>query len=137
MTRSKTTRSSAGHGSSSCTAGADDDGFTLVESIVALGLFVIVLTFGAIGITQTIRLTGVTSAKVSAANLATQEIERLRLENLTGHALVLTPPDGSIPSGFQVTNTTGACTNGDEPLNVYVTWGDASESVSYDSELAC
>lgn len=132
MARSMTHRSSTGHGSS-----RDDAGFTLLESVVALTMFVIVLTFGAIGISQTIRLTGVTSAKVGAANIATGEIERLRLANLTGHALVLTPPAGSIPSTFQVTDTTGTCSSGVLPLTVAVTWGSGARSVVYNSELAC
>ena len=136
MTRSKTARSEAGHGSSDSLA-ACDEGFTLAEAIVALTLFVIVLTFGAIGITQTIKLTGVTSAKVTAANIATQEIERLRLANLTGHALVLTPPSGSVPSAYRVTNTIGTCSNGVLPLTVAVTWGDSTRTITYDSELAC
>src|SRR6476660_4340676 len=136
MTRSKTTRSTAGHGSS-VSSSTPDAGFTLAESIVALTLFVIVLTFGAIGITQTIHLTGVTSAKVAASNIATQEIERLRLANLTGHALVLTPPSGSVPSAYSVTNTIGTCVSGVLPLTVAVTWGDQTRTITYDSELAC
>jgi prepilin-type N-terminal cleavage/methylation domain-containing protein len=120
-----------------CSPDSVDAGFTLVESVVALALFVIVLTFGAIGITQTIHLTGVTSAKVGAANIATQEIERLRLANLTGHALVLTPPNGSVPASFRVSNTTGACTGGTLALTTAVTWGDGSRTITYDSELAC
>lgn len=137
MARTKTPRSTAGHGSSVSADPGSDAGFTLVESVVALGLFVIVLTFGAIGITQTIHLTGVTSAKVGAANIATEEIERLRLANLTGHALVLTPPSGSVPTSFRVTNTTGSCVNGTLPLSTSVTWGDGTRTITYDSELAC
>ena len=136
MARSKTIRSLAGHGSSHFHRGTDD-GFTLAESIVALTLFVIVLTFGAIGITQTIQLTGVTSSKVAAANIANQEIERLRLANLTGHDPVLTPPSGSIPSGYQVTETAGDCVTGAKTLTVVVSWGDGSRTITYDSELAC
>jgi prepilin-type N-terminal cleavage/methylation domain-containing protein len=136
MTRLKTIRSAAGHGSS-LFGNRSDEGFTLAESIVALTLFVIVFTFGAIGVTQTIRLTGVTSARVAAANIATQEIERLRLANLTGHALVLTPPSGSVPSAYHVTNTIGTCASGVLSLTTAVTWGDNTRNVTYDSELAC
>ena len=135
MARTKTAWSEAGHGSSSCDE--SDAGFTLAESIVALTLFVIVMTFGAIGVTQTIQLTGVTSARVAAANIANQEIERLRLANLTGHDPVLTPPSGSIPSAYRVTETAGACVTGAKTLTVAVTWGDGSRVVTYDSELAC
>jgi len=136
MARTKTIRSTAGHGSS-VSRDEPDAGFTLAESIVALTLFVIALTFGAIGITQTIQLTGVTSARVAAANIATQEIERLRLANLTGHALVLAPPSGSVPSSYRVTNTIGACASGVVPLTTAVTWGDGTRTITYNSELAC
>ena len=132
MARLKTYRSTAGHGSFA----SEDDGFSLLESVVALTLFVIVLTFGAVGVTQTIHLTGVTSAKVQAANLATQEIERLRLANLTGHALVLNPPSGTVPAGYTAQETTGSCVNGDLLLTVAIAW-DGDRSVTYNSELAC
>ena len=131
MARTMTFRSSAGLDLS------EDGGFTLLESVVALTMFIIVLTFGAIGVTQTIRLTNTTSAKVSAANIATEELERLRFNNLTGHGVQLLPPDQTIPSGYTVTNSTGACALGTKTLTVTVTWGDGTHSVVYDSELAC
>ncbi|HEY2296585.1 MAG TPA: hypothetical protein VGH43_02555 [Jatrophihabitans sp.] len=131
MARSTTSRSSAGRGVS------EDGGFTLLESVVALTMFIIVLTFGALGVTETIRLTGTTSAKVSAANIATEELERLRFNNLTGHGVQLLPPDQTIPNGYTVTNSLGTCTNGSETLTVSVAWGDGTHSVVYDSELAC
>ena len=131
MARTKTARSSAGHGL------CEDGGFTLLESVVALTMFIIVLTFGALGVTETIRLTGTTSAKVSAANIATEELERLRFNNLTGHGVQLLPPDQTIPAGYNVTNSLGTCANGSETLTVNVAWGDGTHSVTYDSELAC
>jgi Tfp pilus assembly protein PilV len=81
MARSTTTRSSAGFGSAGSGTRCDDDaGFTLAEAIVAFTLFLILVTSATWWLVKTVQLTTTNRDKVAAANLATQEIERLRSE---------------------------------------------------------
>src|SRR5689334_24384006 len=84
MARSTTTRSSAGFGSARFVArfrhDDDDAGFTLAEAIVSFTLFLILVTSATWWLVKTVQLTTTNRDKVAAANLATQEIERLRSE---------------------------------------------------------
>jgi len=55
-----------------------DDGFTLIEVMVALAILVVVATLAATTLLSVLRSTGNDRARVAAANLAAREIETVR-----------------------------------------------------------
>jgi prepilin-type N-terminal cleavage/methylation domain-containing protein len=57
---------------------ASDDGFTLIEVIVALLVFAIISTGVLAGMTTIVRMTADNRARVTAANLASQELDTTR-----------------------------------------------------------
>jgi type II secretory pathway pseudopilin PulG len=88
MARSTTTRSQAGLGHFFAKPQhADDAGFSLMESLVAFTIFIVVSVSAAFGLVQVIKLTSTTSAHVTATNLATQELERMRQQAYAGSAV--------------------------------------------------
>jgi Tfp pilus assembly protein PilV len=141
MARSKTTRSSAGLGRVS----DDDSGFTLMEALVSFVLFTIMATTATWGLLNLIKLTGVTTNRTTAANLATQELERMRFESNTGHEVDSVPQTVKL-HGITYTVTPSASPAASDPcstgssrkISVIVTWNSTpARSARYDSELAC
>jgi Tfp pilus assembly protein PilV len=146
MARSMTSRSSAGFGFAGFGAWLgrrcdDDAGFTLAEAIVAFTLFLVLVTSATWWLVKTVQLTTANRDKVAAANLATQEIERLRSEansgqqlDLTAHAVTLHNTDYTVTPVF---NPTGSCATGSSrTVSVTVSWSGANP-IRYDSVLAC
>ena len=145
MARSTTTRSSAGFGSAGFDTRlrrADEDaGFTLAEAIVAFTLFLILVTSATWWLVKTVQLTTTNRDKVAAANLATQEIERLRSEangsqqlDATVHTVTLHNTDYTVTPVF---TPSGSCATGaTRTISVTVNWPGGS-SIRYDSVLAC
>jgi type II secretory pathway pseudopilin PulG len=143
MARSTTTRSSTGHALARL---ADDDGgFTLVEAMVAFALFTIMATTATFGLVQIIRATNTNKDRVAAANLATQEVERLRGQHNANQQLDSAAQTSSLHgTSFTVTPTlnpiaTATCPDGtSRGVTVMVTWnGSGSHPVRYDTVLAC
>lgn len=58
--------------------GDQDDGFTVVETVISLGLFVVLIAGLAGSVSIGLRLVGGSSARQSATQVASQEVERLR-----------------------------------------------------------
>jgi Tfp pilus assembly protein PilV len=143
MARSMTSRSSAGRRCVRAVA-ADDAGFTLAEVLVSLGLFMVISLTALYGLVTTLKLTNVTKDRVAAAQLATQELERLRSQNtkfqLDSTARTVTLH--GIP--FTVTPSLTPAANGNCPtgssrkVTVIVTWNSTpARSARYDSVLSC
>src|SRR5579875_4167091 len=86
MARSKTAQSSAGHRSFHRLA-REDSGFTLVEVLVALTLFMIVSAASIWWLVETMKLTNSIRDRVAGASLATQELEKIRAERNSGQEL--------------------------------------------------
>lgn len=143
MARSMTTRSSVGRWLSR--AVAEDSGFTLAEVLVSLGLFVVMSVTATYGLIDTVKLTNVTKTRVAAANLATQELERLRSQNaanaeldsvartvtLHGTTFTVTP---SLTPAATADCPTGSFRN----VSVVVTWNSTpARNSRYDSVLSC
>lgn len=140
MARSMTSRSSAGHGR----ACHPDAGFTLAESIVAFGIFIVISTAALWWLIDTVKLTGQNRDRITASALANQKLEKLRGESNAGQSL----DSGTTPvtvHGITYTVTTsltpGSTDNCDtgssRQVSVSVTWSGASAPIRYDSVLAC
>ncbi len=125
-------------------AGADD-GFTLAEVVVSIGLFTVVSFTVMLALVTLVKLTGVTQNRVAASNLARQEIERLRGQNSTasqldaaastvalkGTSFTITP---IMTPGASALCAPGAARN----VTVKVSWNDSStRTVRYDTVLSC
>ena len=122
-----------------------EDGFTLAEVIVSIALFTIISFSVMFALVTLVKYTAVTQNRVAAANLARQEIEKLRGENGTLSQLDLTASTITLkgvsytvtpvlsPAG-NVTCAAGASRN----ATVTVTWNDSgTRSVRYDTVLSC
>jgi Tfp pilus assembly protein PilV len=150
MARSTTTWSSAGFGFAGFGArlaeqlrrrSGEDAGFTLAEAIVAFTLFLVLVTSATWWLVKTVQLTTTNRDKVAAANLATQEMERLRSEansgqqlDLTTHAVTLHNTDYTVAPVF---TPTGSCATGSSrTVSVTVSWSGGNP-IRYDSVLAC
>jgi prepilin-type N-terminal cleavage/methylation domain-containing protein len=147
MTRSMTARSWAGPADSRSVDAllADDEGFTLAEVLVAIALFVIVSVASMTALYTLVKSTAITRNRVSAANLARQEIERLRGQNLNAAALDSTAIPVTLKgTAFTITPTmtptaTGTCAPGaSRQVTVRVSWNNSgNRSVRYDTVLSC
>ena len=160
MIRSMTARSRAGHADSRSTAAenvaamtdasdvasdasAAEDGFTLVEVLVAFTIFVIIATASMNALYTIVKSTAVTQSRVSAANLARQEIERLREQNSVNSELDTSPISSTTPQGTTYTitpfGTSAACSpNGERQVSVVVSWQNSGlRNVRYDTVLSC
>jgi prepilin-type N-terminal cleavage/methylation domain-containing protein len=143
MARSMTARSSAGRRLSEVVA--DDSGFTLAEVLVSLGLFVVISVTAMYGLITTLKLTNVTKDRVAAANLATQELERLRSQNETDAQLDSTVRTVTLRGiAFTVTPSLSPAANADcapgsaRSVSVVVTWNsNPARNARYDSVLSC
>src|SRR4051794_10017205 len=60
-----------------------EEGFTLAEVIVSIGLFTVISFAVMFALVTLVKYTGVTQNRVAAANLARQEVEKLRGQNST------------------------------------------------------
>jgi type II secretory pathway pseudopilin PulG len=122
-----------------------EEGFTLAEVIVSIALFTVISFSVMFALVTLVKYTAVTQNRVSAANLARQEIEKLRGENGTLSQLDLTASTITLkgvsytvtpqlsPAG-NVTCTPGASRN----ATVTVRWNDSgSRTVRYDTVLSC
>ena len=141
MARSMTSRLSAGHGRARRT---DDRGFSLVESVTAFTIFMIVASAATWWLVKTVQLTGLTRDRVTAANLATQQLEKLRGESNAGQSLDSGAKSVVVHGGtFTVTTSltpgsTATCATGSSrQVSISVTWPAATTPVRYDSVLAC
>jgi prepilin-type N-terminal cleavage/methylation domain-containing protein len=146
-----TARSWAGHADSRWvdaqgTAAADDEGFTLVEVLVSITIFVVVSVASMTALYTLVKSTSITQNRVAAASLARQEIERLRGQNLTAAQLDAAAIRSSSVHGttFTITPTmapaaTATCTAGAKrQVTVVVSWNNSgSRSVRYDTVLSC
>lgn len=122
-----------------------EQGFTLAEVIVSIALFTVISFAVMFALVTLVKYTAVTQNRVAAANLARQEVEKLRGENSTLSQLDLTAATINLkgvnytvtpvlsPAG-NVTCAAGASRN----ATVTVTWNDSgSRSVRYDTVLSC
>lgn len=123
----------------------DDDGFTLVEVLVAMTLFVIISVSALASLITLEQVTNMTQKRVTASNLARQEIERLRGENLSVSQLdaaATYPSVGGTKYTITPTMAPGAtvtCTAGSSrQVTVVVSWNaSGARSVRYDTVLSC
>jgi Tfp pilus assembly protein PilV len=152
MIRSMTARSWAARDDSrSAEASSDrelksDDGFSLVEVIVAMSLFVIVSISTLIALVTLVQVTSNTQNRVAASNLARQEVERLRGENSTSSQLDAAAITQTTVHGTTYTITptmtpvsTVICNPGSSrQVTVVVSWNNSGKrTVRYDTVLSC
>ncbi|MFL6162251.1 MAG: hypothetical protein ACJ74U_08480 [Jatrophihabitantaceae bacterium] len=113
--------------------------------IVSIALFTVISFAVMFALVTLVRYTGITQSRVAAANLARQEVEKLRGQNSTLSQLDLTASSVSLkgttytvtpllsPAG-NVTCAPGASRN----VTVTVTWNNSgSRAVRYDTVLSC
>jgi Tfp pilus assembly protein PilV len=124
---------------------ARDEGFTLAEVLVSIALFTVISFSVMFALVTLVKYTAVTQNRVAAANLARQEVEKLRLENSTLSQLDLAAATITLkgvsytvtpllsPAG-NVTCTPGSYRN----ATVTVSWNSAgTRTVRYDTVLSC
>jgi prepilin-type N-terminal cleavage/methylation domain-containing protein len=124
---------------------AGDAGFTLAEVIVSIALFTVISFSVMFALVTLVKYTAVTQNRVAAANLARQEIEKLRGQNSTlsqldvgastvnlkGTSYTVTPV---MSPAANTTCAAGASRN----VTVTVTWNNSgTRSVRYDTVLSC
>jgi type II secretory pathway pseudopilin PulG len=122
-----------------------EEGFTLAEVIVSIGLFTVISFAVMFALVTLVKYTGVTQNRVAAANLARQEVEKLRGQNSTlslldsaastvtlkGTTYTVTP---ILSPAANATCAAGAARN----VTVQVTWNNSgNRSVRYDTVLSC
>lgn len=145
MARLKTpTWSSAGFGRFRGAA-SDDSGFSLLESVIAFGIFMIVLVSVSSMLVSAGRLTTTTRDRTAAANLAAEQIELMREQNAngqgvnTGGPILLRGITYTVAvSAFPAFN--GACASGSSrQVSVTVSWngGDGQHATRDDTVIAC
>jgi hypothetical protein len=123
-------------------AGRGEEGFGLVEAILALGLFITIVLTTYYVMYDTIEQTGVARQRVAATELAEQWLEKIANDPLTtlqsyiGHNVVLTPtPVNIVATSFTATahlewtgegNSPSLCLSGNPPqvitATVVVNW---------------
>jgi type II secretory pathway pseudopilin PulG len=124
---------------------ADDDGFTMAEVVVSIGLFTVVSFAVMLALVTLVKLTGVTQNRVAASNLARQEVEKLRGQNSTLSLLDATVSTVALKgTSFTITPVmtpaaTATCAPGaSRNVTVKVSWKDSStRTVRYDTVLSC
>lgn len=141
MARSVTTRLSAGHGHARTST---DSGFTILESLAAFTIFIIVASAATWWLIKTVQLTGETRDKVTAADLATQQLERLRGESNAGQSLnsdarsvVVHNVTFSVTTLLNPGSTDPCATGASRQVTVSVSWPAATAPIRYESVLAC
>lgn len=141
MARSMTSRLSAGHRRARTT---EDAGFTLLESLAAFTIFIVVASAATWWLIKTVQLTGQTRDRVTAADLATQQLEKLRGESNAGQSLdsalksvVVHNVTFSVTTSLNPGSTATCATGASRQVSVSVTWPAATTPVRYDSVLAC
>lgn len=164
MARTTTDRSSAGFAVPAFAQRfADDDaGFSLIESLVAFTIFMIVSVSAVWGLVKVIQLTSLTTNRANAAQLATQELERMRNQanagqqvdsagkcapvtacqvTLHGTTFTVTPslyPDPHVTTDPSCSSIDPTAATHERRLSVVVTWNsNPPRSVRYDSVLTC
>ena len=159
MTAARTSGSTAGHVGTSFRSAletrwnrlvakheaGEDAGFTLAEVIVSIALFTVISFSVMFALITLVKYTAVTQNRVAAANLARQEVEKLRGQNSTltqldvgaatvslkGTTYTVTPV---MSPAANVTCAAGASRN----VTVTVTWNNSgTRSVRYDTVLSC
>ena len=122
-----------------------EEGFTLAEVIVSIALFTVISFSVMFALVTLVKFTGVTQNRVAAANLARQEIEKLRGQNSTLSQLDVSASTVSL-KGITYTVTpvmtpaaNATCAAGAfRNVTVNVTWNNSgSRSVRYDTVLSC
>jgi prepilin-type N-terminal cleavage/methylation domain-containing protein len=132
---------------------AGDEGFTLIEVIVALLVFAIISTGIVAGMTTIVQMTGDNRARVTAANLASQELDTVRA--ISDTYTVASAPARTIPvdgrtytltrtvTWVSSTGTSVSCNSSTNlfllHVNVRVTWAAmlaSGNSVQDDTILA-
>jgi type II secretory pathway pseudopilin PulG len=138
MARIATARSAAGH------RFVGDNGFSLVESVVALTLFIVLAGAATAWLITTIHLTSLTRNRLEASSLATQELEKIREERNVGQVLdsgVRVVTFHNVAFNVNATlnpGTSGSCATGQSrQVSVVVSWTGATAPVRVDSVLAC
>lgn len=139
-----------------------EDGFTLVESLVTLTIFMIISLSAIWGLIKIVQITGITTDRVTATNLATQELERMRDQSnagqqvdsaekctpvsncqvtLHGTTFTVTPslnPDPHVIGSTTCSSTDSTANVAERQISVVVSWGGTpSRSVRLDSVLTC
>jgi len=117
-----------------------DDGFTLVESVVSIALFVILAAAATFAIVSAARAAEATALRVSATQIAQQQLERAVA---LGPDPSTPPEDGTVESdgrSFDIRITAEPaygedCGGGSRDISVVV--GSATVSVRLDTRLAC
>jgi type II secretory pathway pseudopilin PulG len=122
-----------------------EEGFTLAEVIVSIALFTVISFSVMFALVTLVKYTGVTQNRVAAANLARQEVEKLRGQNSTlslldsaastvtlkGTTYTVTP---ILSPAANAICAAGAARN----VTVQVSWNNSgSRSVRYDTVLSC
>jgi Tfp pilus assembly protein PilV len=82
----------------------DDDGFTIMEAVVSLTLFLIVSIAAVSAIVNSIRITDLSNNRVVAANLAQADIEQARAQTADQSVLSIST------TGYPKTTTVGSST---------------------------
>jgi prepilin-type N-terminal cleavage/methylation domain-containing protein len=143
MARSKTAQSSAGYRFARSVL-RRDGGFTLVEVLVAMTLFMIVSGAAIWWLVETMKLTGTVRDQVTASNLASQELEKIRAERNAGQQLdsgvssvTLHNMTFSVKSLLNPSSKSTCATGSSRQVTVVVSWPSSASAVSLTSELAC
>jgi type II secretory pathway pseudopilin PulG len=122
-----------------------EEGFTLAEVIVSIGLFTVISFAVMFALVTLVKYTGVTQNRVAAANLARQEVEKLRGQNSTLSQLDVSASTISL-KGTTYTVTPIMSPAANAPCNpgaarnvtVRVTWNNSgNRTVRYDTVLSC
>jgi type II secretory pathway pseudopilin PulG len=124
---------------------AGDDGFTMAEVVVSIGLFTVVSFAVMLALVTLVKLTGVTQNRVAASNLARQEVEKLRGQNSTASQLDAAASTvalkGTTFTILPIMNpsATAVCAPGAaRNVTIKVSWKDSSiRTVRYDTVLSC
>jgi prepilin-type N-terminal cleavage/methylation domain-containing protein len=124
----------------------DDAGFTLVEALVSIMLFVIVAAAAASAIVTTIKTANGTNDRVIAANLAQQDIETARAVQYPHYPAAVGPRSmtvGNKQFTLQRTVSTTCPTlwTPGQPTSMLVTakvtWPGSMSSVAMSTVIAC